>query len=170
MFSLLQLKNYDHLLTILNIYSLTESLCFSWVILQNTASSVNRMFIKTLMVLMSVWWLVFVMLLPGVYFQLGATSRVFSTVYEISSAFFAGFALLRLVEKDDDALSLPDFWFLLGIFFYCFCTFFIMGFLNTILSQEIWFLNNIFNIITYGFYSIGLWKFNKQVRFEHIAS
>lgn len=86
--------------------------------------------------------------------------QVFDPFYTISVSFLAGLAVLEMVERQDSSNS-PIFWILLGMFFYCFCTFFIMGLLNTLISQRIWVLNNIFNIITYGFYSIGLWQLRK---------
>lgn len=86
---------------------------------------------------------------------------VFDPFYEVSVAFLAGFCLLEMVENQNEIDKEPVFWIFLGMFFYCFSTFFVMGFLNTLLSQKIWFLNNIFNIISYLFYAVGFWKINQ---------
>lgn len=158
MFYLVRTKQYTHLLAIFNTYSLIESLVFYWFTLRNISVILFRLIARTLLFITPVFWILFVVLFPSLLFDETSASQVFDTVYEIAVAFLSGFALLKMVEREESVLVLPGFWILLGIFFYCFCTFFIMGFLNTFLSHQIWFLNNIINILTYIFYSIGLWQ------------
>ncbi|MCH6235121.1 hypothetical protein [Cognataquiflexum rubidum] len=97
-----------------------------------------------------------------------SVGQLFDPFYEISIAFMAGFVLLQMVEKEDSVSDKPMFWIFLGIFFYCFSTFFIATFLNTDLSEKLWFLHNIFNITTYGFYTVGLWKYYKLQKLNPI--
>lgn len=89
-------------------------------------------------------------------------STVFDPVYQVIAAFSAGFVLLEIVERNLKPQQMPAFWILLGIFFYCFCTFFVLGLMNTILGQKLWWLHNIFNITAYGLYAVGFWKCKRE--------
>jgi hypothetical protein len=158
MFYLIYSSRQEYLLIAYNAYSFIEAIFFYWFIAIALKSTLFLKISRALIWATSIFWVAFVILFPAFLFKEGTSSQLFDTTYEIIAAFLSGFALLQLIEKEETVLSLPRFWILLGIFFYCFCTFFIMGFLNTLLAQKIWFLNNIINIITYGFYSIGLLK------------
>ncbi|HEX5172118.1 MAG TPA: hypothetical protein VFW11_23230 [Cyclobacteriaceae bacterium] len=164
MYYLVHVNRTSHLLGIFNIYSLIESLFFYWFIWRNIRSVVFEWILNVLFFVTPLFWLFFIVLFPGALFTQATASQVFDTVYEITAAFFSGFALLKMVEREDAVLLLPNFWILLGIFFYCFCTFFIMSFLNTVLSQQIWFLNHLVNILVYIIFSIGLWKSGRSTR------
>jgi hypothetical protein len=158
MYTLLNSNKTEYLPDIFNFYSLVESIFFYWIVLKNVKAGNVRVIIKVLLWITLLYWLLLYTAEPlSPFFQ---TPGRFDAFYEIVISFLAGLALLQLVEKDDNIVSNPMFWILLGIFFYCFCTFFIMNFITTLISQRIWFLNNIFNIIAYLFYSIGLWKSN----------
>jgi hypothetical protein len=158
MYSLVRVGNTTLLPLIFNIYSLVESLFFYWFVSRSTPSLPIKLIIKAFFFITPLFWLAFVLLFPSLFPTKDTSSQIFDTVYEIMIAFLAGFVLIEMVETSDSITIRPDFWILLGMFFYCFCTFFIMGFLNTFFSQDIWFLNNIINIIAYIFYSIGLWQ------------
>ncbi len=161
MYTLVQIGKTTYLPLIFNIYSLIEALFFYWFVFQSTPSHSIKLISKALLIITPTYWLAFVLLFPSLFPTNDTSSQIFDTSYEISVAFLAGFVLLEMVERIDSITTRSDFWILLGMFFYCFCTFFIMGFLNTFFSQNIWFLNNIINIITYAFYSIGLWNLRK---------
>lgn len=158
MFYLIYSARQEYLLIAYNIYSLIEAIFFYYFITAAFKSIILLKIKRGLILVTSIFWGAFVILFPAFLFKEGTSSQIFDTTYEIIAAFLSGFVLLQLIEKEETVLSSPRFWILIGIFFYCFCTFFIMGFLNTLLAQKIWFLNNIINIITYGFYSIGLLK------------
>ncbi len=158
MFYLVRINRTSHLLTIFNIYSLVESLFFYWFIWKNVRSVYAEWILNVLVLVTPFFWLFFVVLFPRVLFTEATASQVFDSVYEIVVASLSGYALLKMVEREDAVLLLPNFWVLLGIFFYCFCTFFIMSFLNTVLSQQIWFLNHIVNVLTYIIFLIAFWK------------
>jgi hypothetical protein len=154
---LLQGTEYRELLPIIfNYYSLVEALTFLFLIYYHNTGKVIKRFALSLMALTAFLWVMVVYIRPP--FIQAAASQIFDPFYEVIVAFLAGFTLLQLVEQQPDAIRSAIFWILLGVFFYCFCTFFIMGFLNTLLSQRIWAVNNIINILTYMVYAVGLWK------------
>ena len=73
----------------------------------------------------------------------------FSTAYDILAAFLCGYVLLKMGEKAIVLTKEPTFWIFLGVFIYCFCTFFITSLIETELRQKIWFIHNIINLISY---------------------
>jgi hypothetical protein len=157
---ILQRTEYHYALpTILRVYSLIEALTFFWMIKQYAIAKMIRYFSKGLLWTTPVLWIIVMSLKP--FLVNTSVSQLFDSFYEVTSAFLAGFVLLQIAEQSNSMTDNPAFWILLGIFFYCFCTFFLMGFLNTIFSQKIWFVNNIINIVSYIFYSIGLWQFRR---------
>lgn len=158
MWHLIAIEKTHHLLTIFNIYSLLESVFFFWFIGQVTLSGTIKTISRVCLFIMPVFWVFYFQLYPLLISGEKSFSAIFDTAYEIAVSFLAGFALLLLAERQELVGRSPYFWLLLGVFFYCFCTFFIMGLLETFISHRIWFLNNIVNLITYTFYSIGLWK------------
>ncbi len=162
MYCLRGTSNSYHLRDILNGYSLVEACFFLWLTYNNTSVKLLKRISKSLLIVTPLFWLLLMIIRSGKMNT--SPGQVFDPFYEVSVAFLAGFILLQIVEQDTTLDKNPIFWILLGIFFYCFCTFFIMGFLNTLLSQKIWFLNNIINIITYIFYSVGLWKCHTSLK------
>jgi hypothetical protein len=75
----------------------------------------------------------------------------------VSYSFIAGFVMLELIEKKrGDGLPLL-FWLVFGIFFYHFCTFFVMGMITTSTGNKIWWVHNSVNITTNIIYALGFW-------------
>jgi hypothetical protein len=87
---------------------------------------------------------------------------IFKTSTQIIEAFGAAFCVLQLLERDASATQRPVFWFWLGIFFYCFSTFFLMGVLGTKMAG-VWFAHAIVNMIAYLIYSVGFWRVRQPV-------
>jgi hypothetical protein len=146
-----------------SLYSLAEALVFLAFIRYSSGNLLLKRFVSMMWVLTLVHWLgltIFSLVKPASNFLVSA---VFDPVYQVIAAFLAGFVLLEIVEKNPKPLQTPAFWTLLGIFFYCFCTFFILGLVNTILGQQLWWLHNIFNITAYGFYALGFWVCRKKM-------
>lgn len=144
-----------------NIYSFVEAVFFIYLIKTYIQNPFFKKFSNALFFLTPILWIVLQIIrlkYPSEGFHPGS---VFDLYYEITFSFLAGFVLLEMVEKEDAVSDKPMFWIFLGIFFYCFSIFFIATFLNTELSQKLWFLHNIFNIITYVFYTVGLYKYFK---------
>jgi hypothetical protein len=85
------------------------------------------------------------------------TLPLFKTSTQIVEAFGAAFCILQLLEKDPDSTQRPVFWLWLGVFFYCFSTFFLMGILGSKMAG-VWFAHAIINIVAYLIYAWGLWR------------
>jgi hypothetical protein len=158
MFVLVKFDKTQYLESISNIYSLVEASFFYWLV-GNYVELKLKHKIKVLYFLTVAYWLVLIVI--WLFFSPGRFSviQLFDPIYEIMISFLSGFILLQMVEKEDSLSDNPMFWIFIGIFFYCFSIFFIATFLNTKLSEDLWFLHNIFNIITLGFYTLGLWKY-----------
>jgi len=147
---------------ILYCYSLIEACIFFWVCYHNASQKLLKRISLVLLISTPFLWLLLLIARSGL--QNITPGQVFDPFYETCVAFLAGLIILQIVEQDYAIGRNPLFWILMGMFFYCFCTFFIMGFLNTLLSLKIWFLNNIINLITFVFYSIGLWKLRPRTQ------
>ncbi|MCR9015514.1 hypothetical protein [Aquiflexum gelatinilyticum] len=151
-----------------NFYSLIEALFFIYLIKTYVKNVKAEGLANTLFIFTPIFWVSLQVLRWFFPIQQYYPGLVFDLYYEISFSFLAGIVLLEMVEKYDSVSDKPMFWIFLGIFFYCFCTFFIATFLNTELSKNLWFLHNVFNIITYGFYTVGLWKYYKTQKLNLI--
>lgn len=160
MYGLKKAGNNQYQETFSTIYALVEASFFYWMMRRN----INLKFKSTLGILYLITFLYWIGL-TFVWLNFAPSnftvSQYFVPIYEVPISFISGFILLQMVEKENSVSDKPLFWIILGVFFYCFCTFFIASLLNTQLSLNIWFLHNIFNIITYGFYTVGLWKYYK---------
>src|SRR6185436_15863062 len=73
----------------------------------------------------------------------------FSFIYQIIGAGFATAALLKFVETKENATNHPDYFFLIGIFFYCFCSFSIDFFIGEEIAKKIWWIHDLANIVSY---------------------
>jgi len=156
MYLMLGTRFVDRLPVIFNCYSLVEALTFLLLIYLNATGKLMKKGTGVLLIITVLLWITVVLIKPA--FLQSSASQVFDLFYEVVVAFLAGFTLLQLVEQQPDVIDSPVFWIFLGMFFYCFCTFFLMGLVNTLISQRIWIVNNIVNILTYMLYSIGVWK------------
>lgn len=156
MWVLFYLEKPEKLLIIFNFYSLVEAVFFFWFLYATSLSGTLRKASYILLFATLPFWIFCVFIYPTMVEE-SFQSAVFDTTYEMIVSFLAGYALLLRVEKETPVFSSSIVWFTLGIFFYCFCTFYIMTFLQTFISYRIWFLNNIFNITSYAFYSLGFW-------------
>jgi hypothetical protein len=158
---LIQENNKHVMLIIFNIYSIIEASVFLWFVVQPSSNFIQKGLYVAIQLFLSMSWAICFFL--SFHIQSGGSpSGIFVALYEVIISFMAGMALLKIIETNDSiVISNPKFWILLGVFFYCFCSFFIMGFLETIVAQRVWFFSNGINIITYIFYSVGLYKINK---------
>jgi hypothetical protein len=92
-------------------------------------------------------------------------SSLFDTIAVIVTSFIAAAALVNMV-KDDIALTKnPIFWFTLAIFFYTFCTYFIVSFVsNETYREKLWWIHNLANIAAYMLYTYGYWVAIKNAK------
>jgi hypothetical protein len=126
-----------------NFYNLVESLFLFWYIMVTNESTTIKKICRILLILAIPAWLIS---------YLENTEKhmaTFSTAYDILLTFLIGYALLKMGEKAVVLTKEPTFWFFLGIFIYCFCTFFISSLMETELRQKIWFIHNIINFVSY---------------------
>lgn len=130
-----------------HIYDLIESVFFFWFLSQVIPSHLaSRFFSWSIVVLIPFWSIRFLYL---------DAMAIYMTTAQIFVAFGACFSLLQLVEAKIEIAKQLIFWLLLGVFFYCFGTFFFMGILISKLGK-IWYAHNIINITTNLIYFIGL--------------
>jgi hypothetical protein len=146
---------------VFQIYSLFEASIFLWCIFKLTVFVPIRKAVRYATVVIPLFWIFCMFFLPLLMKGFNQGSAIFDSCYEVIVAFLAGFAILNLTEENERIFELPEFWILFGVFFYCFGTFFIMIFLKTFLSQKIWFINNIINVISYGIYAVGFYKLSQ---------
>lgn len=139
-------------------YSLFEAFFFLGCLLRLSVNSTVRRIARLAMFIVPWLWLGLMVIAPLLQPQFNQGSAIFDFIYEASVSFLSGFALLALAEKNERMMDLPECWILLAIFIYCFGTFFIMAFLKSFLSQRIWFINNIVNVISYALYAIGFYR------------
>jgi hypothetical protein len=78
----------------------------------------------------------------------------FKTFTQLALAFTSCFIILKMVEKNENVSRNLMVWILIGIFFYCFCTYFILGTL-VFVFENTWFSHNLVNITTNLIYCIG---------------
>ena len=91
-------------------------------------------------------------------------SFIFDTSMEIMLALIAAYTLIKITEGLDDSYTQDYLFFLTGIFFYNFCTFFIHSFIGDDFVEHIWFLGCIINIITMLIYTYAFFRQGIQSR------
>lgn len=151
---------------IFNIYALVEGLFFFWLIRTLSPNAMFKRIAESFLVITPLVWC-FVLTAPVI--ASGSTPVMpFVVYYELVASFLGGFVLLANAEKNGQIWSSSGFWFLLAVFFYCFCTFFVMTFLGRRMVFNLWPLNNIINMLTYLFYTLG-WLLYGRAGEESIA-
>lgn len=154
------LRPANEFIHVFNSYALAEALFFFWLVRSLSTASALRRLSFFFLVCAPVSWLV---VLAWPVFKTGKLGQImpFIVAYEVIISFLAGFGLLELAEKETHLLYSWRFWFLMGVFFYCFCTFFVMAFLGKELLFSLWPINNMINILTYLFYCLGWWRYGQ---------
>lgn len=147
-------------LIVSHLYAVIEAVFFVWISMAYVANKMIHRLRGVLFGLIAIW--ATYVFLAHIYLEAHIRySDVFDTFYEVVVSFIAGFALLNLAEKEEEMTRLPELWLLAGIFFYCFSTFFIF-IVNKLLSMDVsnhlWLVHNVANIVAYIFYSIGFWR------------
>ncbi len=90
-------------------------------------------------------------------------SSLFDTMAVIVTSFLAAAALVNMVKDELELTKNPIFWFCLAIFFYTFCTYFIVSFVsNPIYREKLWWIHNLANITAYMLYTFGFWVASKK--------
>ncbi|MBX2894838.1 MAG: hypothetical protein KF763_05330 [Cyclobacteriaceae bacterium] len=146
-------ENAEANMYVRNAYDLFEAVFFFLFIAYTTSSGPIKKFFSTATVLLVLFW---------ASRFLYNTIPVFKTSTQIVEAFGAAFCILQLLEREADATQRPVFWFWLGIFFYCFSTFFLMGILGSKMVG-VWYAHAIINMLAYLIYTIGFWRVRQPV-------
>jgi len=156
-----QFYEHGHFLaqrSVFNIYALVESIFFCWFIYKSfhyqPLSKAALLFIWAFPVIWTFCYFDFTELT----WKKNTLDALFNTIYEMVAAVLASYSILRLTRKDEPLTSIPDFWFLSAIFFYCLCTFFVTAFLRTPQMDHFWFIHDLFNIMTCFIYAYGFLK------------
>ncbi len=142
---------------VFDIYCLVECTFFFWII----SSYVDFLFkslLRLFFIISLPVWIICLYLIPILFFTEIPGIALFNLAYEVVISFLAVHVLLKFIEGEKQVSAIPAFWFFLGMFFYCFTTFFLMSFIDSSVGKKIWWAHNVFNMITYLFYSISLWK------------
>jgi hypothetical protein len=130
-----------------HIYDFIESVFLFWFLSRVTPSQLaRRFFLWSIVILIPFWAMRFLYL---------DAMAIYMSTAQVFIAFGACFSLLQLVETKTEVTEQLTFWILLGMFFYCFGSFFFMGILVSKLGK-IWYAHNVVNIITNLIYFIGL--------------
>ncbi|WP_157966120.1 hypothetical protein [Cognataquiflexum aquatile] len=130
-------------------YNLFEPLFFIWFLGQFSSNTKLKFLLK------NAWFVVLPLWLISVFFN--DFFSVYKIITQIFIAFTSCFCILEVVEKDSKIMNSLAFWILTGIFFYNFCTFFFMSFVNTTLGIDLWYFHNIVNVATYIIYFFGFY-------------
>jgi hypothetical protein len=141
------LKNIGAFYYLHNTYDLFEALFIYWFLGKvSPYSQIKILFLRLWIVLVPLW---------SLRFYYPEWMGWFKTLTQLIIAFVSCFFILRLVEKTNDISRNLVVWILLGMFFYCFCTYFILGTLVFIVAKT-WISQNFVNITTNIIYCIGL--------------
>jgi hypothetical protein len=139
-------------------YNLFEPIFLIWFLRHFSSNS------KLKFLLINAWMIVLPLWLISVFFN--EFFPIYKTITQICIAFASCFCILEFVEKESNIIHKLTFWVLIGIFFYNFCTFFFMGFLNTTLGLDLWYLHNVINVATNLIYFAGFYfSFKSQGRY-----
>jgi hypothetical protein len=131
------------------VYNIFEPLFLCWILQKITSVGTLKNLLK------KAWMIIIPLWLISVFFN--DFFPIYKIITQIFIAFASCFCILEFVEKESDITHKLTFWALIGIFFYNFCTFFFMGFLNTSLGLDLWYLHNVINVLTNLIYFVGFY-------------
>jgi hypothetical protein len=132
-------------------YDLIESCFLLWFTSQFITLKKLKLIISKSWIIVIPAWLISIQFPKGI--------EIFETTSQMIVSFISSFCILQIIEKQGTDKHFVSFVLLIGIFFYCFCTFFFQSLLTTQIGLKIWFLHNIINIITNLIY---FWGFTKE--------
>ncbi len=138
-------------------YPALEAMFFFWLILTFSMNQLVKRISKIGLYSSIPVWLTFEFLLSNMDGSWIENLGIFHSLYRILIAFFAAFTLLQMIEVNSELRSKPTFWFLLGLLLYNFTTFVILLIRKMPIAEDLWYLHNTANILTYGFFSVGLY-------------
>lgn len=145
-----------------NSFTFVQVLFFTWFLYQ----VINQKKLFKVYVILSSFWAVlyfFCHLYLLDDWQLLKLSSLFDTMAVIVTSFIAAAALVNMVKDEMELTKNPIFWFTLAVFFYTFCTYFIVSFIaNVSYREKLWWIHNLANICAYFIYAYGFWLSSKK--------
>lgn len=134
---------------LLDAYSLFESLFLIYII-QSTGfiKNQNHLF-RIIYSFIAVLFFCSYYLFPYWMKSEDSYSGLFSFIYLTTSVCLSTWALLNLIETVEVVRESPDFFLLMGIFVFCFCSFFIDSFINDEFKASVWWLHDVANMTAY---------------------
>ncbi len=136
------------------VYNIFEPLFLCWILGKISSNSRLKFLLKIAWIIIIPLWLISVF--PNDFFS------IYKTTTQIFIAFASSFCILEFVEEDSRITDKLGFWVLIGIFFYNFCTFFFMSFLNSTLGLNLWYLHNVINVVTNLIYFLGFYFYSSS--------
>jgi hypothetical protein len=135
-----------------HVYELFETIFLFWFLGKISSYSRIKAFLVNAWVVLTPFW--------AMRFYDPNWIGWFKIVTQLAIAFTSCFLILKMVEKKEDFSRNLVVWILLGVFFYCFCTYFILGTLVLVIANT-WFSHNLVNITTNLIYCIGIIRSRK---------
>ena len=147
--------SYQTRFMIFQFYPLIETIVLLWFMLKINLDSKLEKACKLMIIVLPLFWIYCHAVSYDNTEGFKRMHSVYNSTYTLTISIFAGFALLKLSEKNSNLGSLPLFWFLLTIFINCFCNFFIKNLMDASFLKKVWYLTNIINILCYITLAIG---------------
>ncbi len=146
----------------LDIYSLTESVAFLFIIqVGNYINKFNNHF-KWFYVAMLFLFIMSYYCFPHLLQSEKIFSGFFSFVYIGTASVFAALSMLKLIEKGENNFYSPHLQLVTGIFVYCFCSFLVDTFIDDEIKEKIWWVHDVMNILAYLLFSTAFLTLKKQ--------
>ncbi|HLZ16055.1 MAG TPA: hypothetical protein VKQ08_03410 [Cyclobacteriaceae bacterium] len=137
-------------------YILVESVFYCWFVGGFIESGVASRLLKKAWIAIIPLWLIAISAVDGIPY--------FKVIFQIAISFALSYCLLSRVEKEGGIEKLLVFWLLLGSFFYFFCTFFFMNFLNSRFGLNLWYARNIISMLANFMFAWGFFVSRRRVQ------
>jgi hypothetical protein len=149
------------------IYGLVEPLFLFWFIHRVSENAAVSETSFTLMLMIVFAWAFAYIDFNTLEWKHSPSGGLFTTVYEMTITVLTAWSILQLTQKTEPLRANPAFWILTGIFILCLCTFIVVSFLeNKDVRDKLWWVQNVTNIISYFFYTVGFLKIETKKAIE----
>ncbi len=145
-----------------NIYSLLEAIVFFTYLMNRSVLKIQYTLSQVCRILFVILWIFLHRqnLFTLTYFE--RLNPIYEGLYQVTTSFLAGFGLLMLIERSNNATRFAPFWILLAIFFSGFGSFFMSLMANQPIMKQFWFLYNSINMFCYIFITIGFLRIKRE--------
>jgi hypothetical protein len=148
-------------LFIYNLYSLLE-IVFLFLFFYAVSEKIwlKKLLIGLVIGTVVSWFLSYV-ILHNAFQEVSALSPYYDRISYMVVAVVSAFLLLKMTESGRQSSS-AMIWLLIGVFFYHFCSSFIMSLVGNIFTSKVWFMNNLFNVLTMLIYTKAFYNARKE--------